>query len=255
MVCKPLTSDCTKKVHHRKSNRLSPGIVVPVTLGSDNEVMLRSSRIQVHDSPKVAPVLRTELAKRNSCDSALASLSITSPQEVQAKKRSKVDHMGSSDGNMMVGPTLVTDQVSEMKSMSLPSLFDPDTPLTVSRAEFKEEATTSGAVTNFSGDCGGLVSVVDNSDCKSTFPKVESPVGTIFYIQNIMEEMRSIPNLLSPLNPEPETDRSHYQSMYYLLLLCLQNFQLSSSQGKLVRRKVHIIILNFFLVGKDWPKL
>lgn len=234
-MCKPLTSDCTKKVHHRKSNKLSPGIVVPLTFGSDNEVMLGSSGIQVHDSPKVAPVLRTVLAKRNSCDSALASLSITSVQEVEAKKRSEVDHMDSSDGNM-VDPTLVADPQSGMKSVSLPSLFDPDAPLTLSRAEFKEEVTTNGAVTNFSGDCGDLVSVVDNSDCKSTFTKAESPVDTIFYIQNIMEEMRNVPNLLSPLNPEPETVRSHCQSMYYLLLFCLQNFQLSSSQGKLVRR-------------------
>lgn len=236
MVCKPLTSNCTKKVHHRKSNKLSPGIVVPLTLGSDNEVMLGSNGIQVHDSPKVVPVLRTELAKRNSCDNALASVSVTSVQEVQAKKRSEVDHTDSGDGNMMVGPTLVANAVSGMKSMSLPSLFDPDAPLTPSRDEFKEVGTTSGAVTNFGGDCGGLVSVVDNSDCKSTFSKAESPVDTVFYIQNIMEEMRSVPNLLSPLNPEPETDRSHCQSMYYLLLLCLQNFQLSSSQGKLVRR-------------------
>lgn len=229
-MCKPLTSDCTKKVRHRKSNKLSPGIVVPLTLGSDKEVMLGSNGIQVHDSPKVVPVLRTELAKRNSCDNALASLGVTSVREVQAKKRSEVDHMDSSDGNMIVGLTLVADAVSGMKSVSLPSLFDPDVPLPLSRPEFKEAGTTNGAVTNFSG---GLVSVVDNSDCKSTFSKA---VDTVFYIQNILEEMRSVPNLLSPLNPGPETVRIHCQSMYYLLLLCLQNFQLSSLQGKLVRR-------------------
>ncbi|XP_023718040.1 uncharacterized protein LOC111870189 isoform X2 [Cryptotermes secundus] len=212
VVCKPLTSDCTKKVRHRKSHKLSPGIVVPLTLGSDKEVMLGSNGIQVHDSPKVVPVLRTELAKRNSCDNALASLGVTSVREVQAKKRSEVDHMDSSDGNMIVGPTLVADAVSGMKSVSLPSLFDPDVPLTLSRPEFKEAGTTNGAVTNFSGGSGGLVSVVDNSDCKSTFSKAESPVDTVFYIQNIMEEMRSVPNLLSPLNPGPETVRIHCQS-------------------------------------------
>jgi hypothetical protein len=104
-------------VYHRKSKKLSPGNVVPLTLGSDSEVMLGSSGIQVHDSPKVAPVLRTELAKMNSCSSTLASLS--SVEEVLAKKRSKVDLIDSSDGSVMVGPTPVADPVSGMKSVSL----------------------------------------------------------------------------------------------------------------------------------------
>jgi hypothetical protein len=222
VMCRPLTSDCTKKVYHRKSKKLSPGIVVPLTFGSDSEVMLGSSGIQVHDSSKVVPVLRTELAKMNSCSSSVASL--TSVEEILAKKRSKVDHIDSGDGSMTVGPTPVTDRVSGTKSMSLPSLFDPDEPLTLSRAEFKEETTTSGAMTNFGGDSGGLVSVVNNCDCKSTSPKAESPVDVIFYIQNIMEEMRSVPNLLSPLNPEPETPRSHCQSTYTLLSFVFTKF-------------------------------
>jgi hypothetical protein len=222
VTCKPLTSDCIKEVHHRKGKKLSPGIVVPLTLGSDSEVTLGSSGIQVHDSTKVAPVPKTELAKRNSCNNSLASLSRTSVQEVLTKNRSEVDHIESSDGNMMTGATLVADPVSGMKNVSLPSLFDPDVPLTPSRAGFKEETNTNGAVTNFSGVSDSLVSVVDN-DCKSSFTEVEFPVDTSFYIQDIMEEMRSIPNLLSPLNPEPETVRSHCQGMYYLLHLYLQN--------------------------------
>jgi hypothetical protein len=224
LTCKPQTSEYTKKAHHRKSKKLSPGIAVPLTMDSNSEVMLGSSGIQVHDFPKAMPVLSTELTKRNSYHIALASQSITSVEEVLVKKRSEVNHIESSDGNVTVGPTLVADPVSGMKSVSLPSLFDPDAPLTPSGDECKEEAAPKGAMTTFSGDGGASVSDMDNFDFKSTFPNVESSVDMSFYIQNIMEEMRSVPNLLSPLNPEPETGRSHCQSMYYLSLLCLQNF-------------------------------
>jgi hypothetical protein len=166
--------------------------------------------------PKATPLLGAELAKRNSCDSAVASV-----EEGLTKKGSEVQHVESNHGNVMVGLTLPADPVTGMKSDSLPSLFDPDVPLTLSRAEVREKTTTKASMTDFSGDGGGTVSVVDKSGLESAFLDVESPVDMSFWIQYIMEEMTSVPNLLSPLNPEPETGRSHCPSMYYLSLLCL----------------------------------
>jgi hypothetical protein len=212
--------------------------------------MLGSNGIQVLGFPKAAPLLGTELTKRNSCGSASASLSVTSVEEVVAEKRSEVNRIEPSGGNVMVGLTLPADPVTRRKSESLPSLFDPDVTLTLSRAEIKEKTTATGAMTNFSGDGGGSVSVVDKSDLKSGFPKVESPVDTSFDIQSIMEEMRSIPDLLSPLNPEPETGRSHCHSMYYLSLLCLQNFHVFLTEETCAS----IIILNFLSVVEDWSE-
>jgi hypothetical protein len=214
--------------------------------------MLGSNGIQVHGFPKAVPLLGAELAKRNSCASALASLSVTSVEEVVVEKRSEVNCIEPNSGNVMVGLTLPADPVTGRKSDSLPSLFDPDFTITLSRAEVKEKITAKGAMTNFSGVGGGSVSVVDKSDLKSAFPKVESPVDMSFDIRSIMEEMRSVPNLLSPLNPEQETGRSHCHSMYYLSFLCIQNFHYVFSTEESC---ASIISLNFLSVGEDWSEL
>jgi hypothetical protein len=221
MTCKPLTSDNTKKRRQRHNRKHSSGAAVPLILGSNSEVMIRSNGLQVHDSPEAAPVRGTNPAERKSSTSTSTSPGRTYAQEVPAKNRSEVDLAESSDRNIMVGPALEAHSSSRVNGVGLPSLFDPDIPLTPSRVGLKEEAGASEAETNWDG--GGLVPVVNNSDCKSTLTEEESSVDGSLDIENILEGMRSVPKLLSPMTPEPELFMGHGGSMYYLLHLCLQN--------------------------------
>jgi hypothetical protein len=191
--------------------------MVPLNLGSDDEIIIRSNGIQVQDSSEIAPVSRTKPAGRNASSSALASQNSTYVRGVPTKNMSEVDHLESSDGNLKADPALVADQTSGVKSAGLPLLFDPDIPLTPSRIGFKEEKAINKAVTDWDG--GGVVPIVNNSDCKSSLAKVESPVDTSLYIKKIMEEMRNVPNLMSPMTPDPETVRSLGKSMYCLFHL------------------------------------
>jgi hypothetical protein len=213
MTFKPQTSDHPKKAQLRKNRKLSSGSVVPLILGSDSEVMIRSNGIQVHDSPEAVP--GTNPAKRKASTSTSVSPSRTYIQEVLGKNGSEVDHTEPSDRNMMIGPALEAHPSSGTSGVGLPSLFDPDIPLTPSTVALKENTSTIVAETNWDGD--GLVSVMNNSDCKSSLTEVESPIDRSLDIENIVEEMRSLPKLLSPMTPVPGTFRSYDESMYIYL--------------------------------------
>lgn len=211
VTCKLLTSDSTRKAHQKNNKKHSSGTVVPLVLGSNNEVMIRSNGSQVHDSPESASVPGTNPAKRKASMSTSTPPSRTDAPEVPAKNRSEVDHAESGDRNMMAAPGL-EEHPSKMIGVGLPSLFEPDIPLTSVRVRHKEEGGASEAKTNWGG--GGLVPVDINSDCKSALAEDESAADRSLHIENIMEEMKNVPNLLSPMTPEPGAFMSHGESMY-----------------------------------------
>jgi hypothetical protein len=149
----------------------------------------------------------------NSSTSTLVSLNNSYIEEAVTKNRSEVDKVKSSDRNLMAVVMQKAGPTSGMNSLGPLSLFDPDVPPALSGDRYNKETTTSEAVTNRNG--ADVVPVMDNSNSTSTAITLESPVDISLYIENIMGEM-CIPDLLSPLNSEPETSRGHDQSMYYL---------------------------------------
>lgn len=220
VTCKPLTSENTKKAHQRNSRKHSSSTVVPLVVGSDSEVTIRSNGIRASDCHEAAPMPGRNPAERRASTSTSASPG-RNAEEVPAQIRIEVDHAESSDRIMMVGPAAEAHP-SRMNGVGLPSLFDPDIPLVPSRVGLKEGANASEAETNWDG--GGLVPVVNNSGNKSTSTEEESPVDRSFHVENIVEEMRSVPMLLSPMSPEPGSFMRCGGSMYYFLHLCLQNY-------------------------------
>jgi hypothetical protein len=251
VTCKPLTSVHTKKVQHRNSSKLSSGTVVPLILGSKSEGMIGSSGVQLQESSEVGAMPGAESAKMKSSTSTLVSLNKTYVEEAVIENRSEVDNVKFSDRNLMAGVTQKAGLTSGTKSLEPLSLFDPDIPLTLIGDGYNE-ATPSDAVTNRNGS--DLMHIMDNSDCISTITRVESPEDMSLCIENIMEEMRSIPNPLSPVAPEPETSRSHGQSTYYLTgYLCLQNSNCLTQGTCNEEVRSGICNVNFFVVFKDWP--
>ena len=212
VTCKPPTSDCPKKVKHRNSSKLSSGTVVPLIFGLKNEGTIGSGGVQLQESSEAAAVSGAESAKMNSSTSPLVSLNTTYVGVAVTENRSEVDKMKPSDRNSMAVVTHKAGPTSGMKSLGPLSLFDPDVPPALSGDGYNKE-TTSEAVTNRNG--ADVVPVMDNSDRTSTATRMESPVDISVFIENIMEEMR-IANPLSPISSEPETSRSHDESMYYL---------------------------------------
>ena len=134
-------------------------------------------------------------------------------KEAVTESRSEVDKVTFCDRNLMGVVTHKCGPVSGMKSLGRLSLCDPNFPPVLIRDGYNKETTSSETVTNRNG--AGVVPVIDNADGTSTATGVESHVDINLSIENIMEET-SIPILLPPLGSEPETDRSHGQSMYYL---------------------------------------
>lgn len=213
VTCKPPTSDRPKKVKHRNSSKLSSGTVVPVIEGLKSEGMIESVGVQLQESSEAAAISGAESAKMNSSTSTLVSVNKTYVKEVVTENRSEVDKVKSRDRNLMAVVTHKAGPTSGAKSLGPLSLFDPDGPPALSGDGCNKETNTSEGVTNRNG--ADVVPVMDNSDGTSTATRVESPVDISLSIKNIMEEM-SIPNPLSPVNSEPETSRSHGQSVYYL---------------------------------------
>jgi hypothetical protein len=201
-------------------------------LGSKSKGMIGSSEVQLQQSSEVVATPGAE--------------------ETVTEKRSEVDNIKFSDTDMLAGVTQKAGLSSGPKSLGPLSLFDPGVPLTLSEDGYNNEATPSEAVTN--RDVADLVHVMDNSDCTLTITRVESPGGMSLCIENIMEEMTSIPNLLSPVDPEPETSRSHGQSMYYLTCICvLQNSNCLTQGACNEKVRSGICNMNFYVVFKDWP--
>jgi hypothetical protein len=213
VTCKPPTSDCPKKVNRRNRSKLSSGTVVPLIFGLKSEGTIGSGAVQLQESSEVAAMSGAESAKRNSSTNTLVSLNKTCIEKAVTESRSEVDKVECGDRNLMAVVTQKPAPSSGMKSLGPLSLFDPDVPPVLSGVGYNKETTTSEAVTNRNG--ADVVPVMDNSDCISTATGVESLVDISLSIENIMVEM-SFPNPLSPVGSEPETSRSHGQSMYYL---------------------------------------
>jgi hypothetical protein len=210
---KTLTSDHRKKVQHRNQCKLSStAIVAPLILGSKSEVTVGQGGVQLQESSKVAAMPGAESAEVNSSSNTVVSLNKTCVEEAVTENRSEVDNVKYSDRHLMRSVTQKAGQTSGVKSLEPLSLFDPDVSLTLSGAGNNEEAAASEA--GIDGNGADLRCVMDNSDCTSTMTRVESPVDKSLCIKNIMEEMRSIPNPLSPL--DPETSLNGGQCMYYL---------------------------------------
>ena len=212
VTCKLPTSDCPKKVKHRNSSKLSSGTVVPLIFGLINEGMIGTGGVQLQESSEVAEMSGAESAKMNSSTSPLVSVNTPYVGVAVTENRSEVDNVKPGGRNWMADVTHKAGPTSGTKSLGPLSLFDADVPPALSGDGYNE-TTTSEAMTNRNG--ADVVPVMDNSDCTSTATRVESPMDITLFIENIMEEMR-IPNLLSPIGSEPETSRSHGQSMYYL---------------------------------------
>jgi hypothetical protein len=189
--------------------------MVPLIFGLKSEGTIGSGRVQLQKSSEVAAVPGAESAKMNSSTSTLLSLNKIYIEEAVTENRSEVNEVKSSDRNFMAVVTQKAGPTSGSKSLGSFSLFDPDVTPALSGDRYNRE-TTSEAVTNRNG--ADVVPVTDNSDWTSTTTRVESPVDISLYIKNIMEEM-NIPNPLSPVNSEPETSRSHDQSMYYITFI------------------------------------
>lgn len=213
VTCKPSTSDCPKKVKHRNSSKLSSGTVVPLIFGLKSEGTIGSGAVQLQESSEIAAMSGAESAKRNSSTSTLVSLNKTCVEKAVTENRSEVDKLKSGNRNSMAVVTQKPAPSSGTKSLGPLSLFDPDDLPVLSGAGYNKETTTNEAVTNRNG--ADVVPVMDNSDCTSTAARVESPVDISLSIENIMVEM-SFPDPLSPVSSEPETSRSHGESMYYL---------------------------------------
>jgi hypothetical protein len=154
-----------------------------------------------------------ESAKMNSSTSTLVSLNKTYIKGAVTESRSELDEVKSGDRNLMAVVTHEDGPASGMKSLGRLSLFDSIVPPVLIRDGYNKQTTSSETVTNRNG--ADVIPVMDNADCTSTATGVESHVDISLPIENIMEEM-SIPNLLSLLGSEPETGRSHGQSIYYL---------------------------------------
>lgn len=225
---KPPTSDCPKKVKHRRSSRLSSRTVVPRIVGLKNEGMIGTGVVQLQESSEVAAMSGAESAKMNSSISPLISLNTSYVGVAVAENRSEVDEVKSGDRNLMAVVTHNAGPTSGTKSLGPLSLFDPDVLPALSGDGYSKEITTSEAVTNRNG--ADVVPVMDNSDRTSTATRVESPVDISLSIENIMEEMR-IPNPLSPVSSEPEISRNHGQSMYYLTCISVYLILFVLTQG------------------------
>ena len=213
MKYKRPTSDCAKKAKHRKGSKLSSGTLAPLIFSSKCAGKIGSVGVQLQQSPEVAAMSGAESVKMNSSTSTLVSLNKTYVKEAVTESRSEVDKVTFCDRNLMGVVTHKCGPVSGMKSLGRLSLCDPNFPPVLIRDGYNKETTSSETVTNRNG--AGVVPVIDNADGTSTATGVESHVDISLSIENIMEET-SIPILLPPLGSEPETDRSHGQSMYYL---------------------------------------